>query len=173
MVFNQIIEYISVENQFKLLDLSLELIMDHRTHLSAYTIGKEIRDLLNLHPKEAAKKMANVICEDGKEPNIIGSYVHVLYTNLSFDIFLRRMLPTLLATIICKVPHVDVKPILNYLAGAVSQSHKPKQILFDEIGTIYPAVVTQVSNTAEYAACIKFLEEEIGFDIKKLVNNNR
>ena len=80
--FCEIIEYISVENQFKLLDLSLELIMDHRTHLSAYTIGKEIRDLLNLHPKEAAKKMANVICEDGKEPNIIGSYVHVLYTNL-------------------------------------------------------------------------------------------
>ena len=122
-------------------------------------------------PIEAAKKIANVICEDGKEPNIIESYVHVIFTKVSFDIFLRRMLPTLLATIICKVPHIDVKPILNYLAEAVS--HKTKKILFDEIGTIYPAVVTQIENTKEYLACVKFLEDEIGFDIKKLVNNNR
>ena len=163
-------ENTSIKFKKGLLELSLELLLDKRTHIAAYMIKDDIRKLINHYSVETTIKMAKTMCQSDDFEAVIG-YVVAIYNNLSMEKFIRRQLPILLSTIVCQVPVTNVKPILEFIAKILKT--KVKKMLFEHFNRIYPEVVTKVTNTEQYIQCTKFLEIESENSIKDMVSANR
>ena len=150
---------VSRDFRLGLLEITLDLLMDQRTHVTTFMIQEDIRGLIENFSVETTIKMAEKMCE-AKNYKMILYYVQSLYKNLTMERFLKRQLPTLLATILCKVRQTDVKSILEYVAQQTKT--KVKAMLFDNFNFIYPAVVTQVDGNGEYRTIVDFIENTMG-----------
>ena len=150
-----------VSREFRqgLLEIILDLLMDQRTHVTTFMIQEDIRGLIENFSVETTVKMAEKMCE-AKNYKMILYYVQSLYKKLTMERFLKRQLPTLLATILCNVRQTDVKSILEYVAQQTKT--KVKTMLYDNFNFIYPSVVTQVKNSDEYRTIVDFIENTMG-----------